>query len=205
MTTRNDFTNTWLVEMPSGIGISGHGIFRPLVYAINDRIRHGSKPTSLANGYRKIVGQSTAYYWHENGSEQIDIAVELAIAPQGLIVNGVGKPEGSPMHASDLYELILNDNHKALRLLSDELLSDQGLNLWKRLLSLGHKISVYDQDRPEQELITLHSEHEMDQYFKHSNDKYRRYQYVLSESGEQLAEVRSTFNTHRMRVLAGLL
>jgi hypothetical protein len=48
---------------------------------------------------------------------------------------------------------------------------------------------------------TFKTKEEMDNYFELDNTDFKRYQYVLSESGEMLAETRSYFNTRRMREL----
>lgn len=206
MSDREDFVNSWLIEMPSGTGKASSEMYNPLNYAIKDRIAYGSTPVSLSNGFKKIIGQTTAFYWHETAAGMIDIAVELTVTPHTFIVTGVGKhPKGSSVYATDLYTTILNDTNKAIRLVSDNLLSDQGLDIWKRLLQQGHAISVYDKQNPNQGLLSIRTDDELMQYFKlHSND-YQRYQYVLTEMGESLAEVRSIFNTRQMRYLAGLL
>ena len=90
------------------------------------------------------------FYWIEDNSNII-LAVELQIKPQALIVSLTGKHPnytGKPPYASDLYNLILKDNNKSMRLYSDESLSDEGYAIWKRLLDQGHKISVYDKNKP---------------------------------------------------------
>ena len=204
MTSRTDFSQTWLVEMPSGTGkLTGPGMFTSLQHSISDYVSHGMAPSILTNGFKKIIGQQVAFYWHEANGE-IDLAVELSIAPQALIVNGVAtSPHGSTVHASDLYGLIINDSNKPLKLMSDEQLSDDGLKLWKRLLQLGHTVSVYDSRNPT-DLQKLYSPDDLDKFIQFHSAEHRRYQYVLSEAGAQSAEVKSCFNTYRMRKIAGL-
>lgn len=202
--SREDFNESWLNEMPSGIGKMGHGIFDALVYSIRDLESHGKEPNIMSEGFRKIFSEQIAYYWHED-QHGIDIAVELTIKPQALIVSGLGRRAvGSSVHATDLYNAILKDNHKSIKLMSDEQLSDAGLLVWKRLLNMGHKITVYDNNDPGSTMQTLKSESEMEQFYQKASKEHRRWQYVLSESGEKLAETRNYFNTYRMRQLAGL-
>jgi hypothetical protein len=202
--SRVNFVNSWLTESPSGTGESSHDMFRVVAHAIRDRMNYGSKAVELHDGYKKLVGEETAFYWHEIDNE-IDIAVELVIKPQTLVVTGLGKRIDSPTHATNLYTVIVRDTKCALRLMSEDLLSNQGLEVWKRLLNAGHTISVYDIDSPNNGLISPSSEQEILQYLRLHNNAYKRYRYVLTESGEQTGGVRSYFNTRRMRYIAGIL
>jgi hypothetical protein len=201
---RQDFITSWLTEAPSGTGNSGGDMFGPLAYAVRDRVAYGSKAVDLANGYKKIIGTETAYYWHEQNGE-IDIVVELSITPQTLVITGVGKRAGGATRATELYLTIIQDTKCAVRLMSDDLLSDAGLAVWKRLLGAGHTISVYDGSNPNTGLISLHTEQELMQYFRLHDNSYKRFRYILTETGTHTGEVRSVFNTRRMRFLAGIL
>lgn len=204
-TSRTDFNETWLAEMPMGLGKMGNGFFNTIENSIQDYISNGALPEDLGNGFKKIQGQQVAYYWHEKNNA-ITLAAEFTVRPQALVVNGVAKnpAAGSAVSAVDLYTLVLANNHKSIKLMSDDRLSDDGYNIWKRLIQAGHKISVYDQDNPGQNLLTLTSPDEMDDFFKPRDMSYRRWQFVLSESGTKLAETVSYFNTRRMRELSGL-
>jgi hypothetical protein len=205
-TSRTDFNETWLTEMPMGIG-SFH-IYDMVEYNIKDRIRSGSKVIDLGNNLKKIDGKQTKYYWYESNG-RIDLGVELSVRPQGLVVNALGKNpklKGHAPYASDLYDSILKDNNRSIKLLSDTQISDDAYELWKRLFKLGHTITIYDSERPGQTMQTFDSVDEMRKFFAYDNTLYKRYQYVLSESGEMLAETRSYFNTRRLRELTpGLL
>jgi hypothetical protein len=201
MTSRTDFIETWLAEMPQGLG--SFPTFDQIEYAIKDRIKSGSKVIDVSQNTKKIAGQQIIYYWIEIKGE-IAIGVELQIRPQGLVVSVVGKnPKyvGKSPYASDLYNFILTDSEQSIRLISDDSLSDEGYAIWKRLFQQGHKISMYDRSSPGKTFITLYSIEDMNKYFGMNNTDFRRYQYVLSKSGEVLAETRSYFNTRRMREL----
>ena len=202
-TSRSDFNETWLTEMPRGLG--SFEMYDMLVYNIKDRIKNGSTVLDLGNDLKKIDGSQVKYYWYEkNGT--ILLGAELSVKPQGLVVNSLAKnPEirGAP-YATDLYDAILKDSNRSIKLLSDIDMSDEALKVWKRLVSQGHKISVYDRENPGQTFTTIHNEQDLEKYFKHDDTDYRRYQYVLSETGEVLAETRSYFNTRRMRELSGI-
>jgi hypothetical protein len=202
--SRSDFVESWLVEMPQGIG--SFQLYDMIEYNIKDRIKSGSPVVVLGNGLNKIAGQQVQYYWYEKNGV-ILLGAELGVTPQGLVVSGLGKnpkSRGFP-YASDLYDAILKDSNRAIKLISDVDMSDEAFKVWSRLLTMGHKISVYDGKSPGQTFKTIDSVDELASYFKDDNTDYRRYQYVLSESGEMLAETRSYFNTRRMRELSGLL
>lgn len=202
-TSRTDFNETWLTEMPMGLG--SFPMFDVIDYSIKDRIKRGSPVIDLENGLRKIVGQQTAYYWYEKNNTII-LGVELSIKPQGLVVTGLARNPKfkGPPYANDLYDAILKDSDRAIRVVSDVDMSDEAFNVWARLLQMGHKISVYDNKEPGKTFKTIDTMDELKSFFKTDDTDYRRYQFVLSETGEMLAETRSYFNTRRMRELTGM-
>lgn len=203
-TDRSDFNDTWLSEMPSGIG--NFETYDYLLYNILDAIKNGFNVVPLSNGLMKASYGSTIYYWFGNVNTVI-LGSELKIKPQGLVVAITGKDpkyKGVRPFASELYNMILSDSNRSVRLLSDTQLSDEGYNLWKTMLKQGHAVSVYDSKTPGKTLTTFTSEKEMDDFFKHDDTAYERYQFVLSESTGMLGEMRSHFNTRRFRELSGL-
>lgn len=203
-TSRTDFNETWLTEMPSGVG--SFETYDMLNYSIQDLISNGHTPTNISDTLRKIDLPSSVYYWHEKGGE-ILIGVELDKRPQGLVVNLTGKLptlKGRPLYASDLYNTILNTAHSSIRILSDKQLSDEGYSMWQRMLAHGHKVSVYDRQSPGKTFQTFKTAADMEQFFAHDDTNFERYQFILSEAGQQLGETRSYFNTRRHRELAGL-
>lgn len=206
LTGRTDFVETWLLEMPEGLG--KFSTFDQIEYILKDRIRHGGLPVNVTDTVKKIVSTRMIYYWVEINNE-IALGVELLIKPQGLIVTLVGKnPKfvGLRPFASEMYDIILKDNRQSLRLVSDVSLSDEGYAIWKRLLQQGHKISVYDASQPGKSFVTLNSIDDMQAYFKYDDTNFRKYQFVLSESGEMIAETRGFFSTRRFReLIPGLL
>ena len=203
MSIINEFNETWLNEMPQNIGI--YDTYNNLIHNIKERIQDGSEPQKINELYM-IQGSEVQFYWYEDNGI-ITLGTELYKKPQGLVISITGKNsdyKGKPPYASDLYNDILNLTHRSIKLLSDDKLSDEGFNLWKKLYSKGHKISVYDNTNPGQSLRTIKSIDDLDKFFK-NDAKYKRYQFVLSENGEVLAETRSYFNTRRHLELSGLL
>lgn len=207
-TSREDFNETWLTEMPEGLG--NFDTFDMVEYNIKDLLKHDIKVNNLKNNLKKVDLSQTLYYWYQTSNGEIILGVELDKKPQGLIVRLVGKnPKyvGKQPFTSDLYQFILNDNKtKSLRLFSDNSLSDEGKQIWDRLFNLGLDVSVYDSLNPGKTFNTFNSKTEMDQYFKKDDRDFKRYQYVLSSPGEMLAEIRGHFNIRRLReTVPGLL
>lgn len=206
--SRFDFNESWLSEMPMGLGMApaNNGLYDRIVYNIGEMVDAGAPVISVSDDLKKIDGALVKYYWYQTG-DVITLAVELSVKNQSLVVNNIGKHPGyigKPPRASDLYDAILADNDKSIRIMSDSLLSDQGYSLWKKLFALGHRISVYDTDNPGTSFQTFADASEMDQFFKKSDHKFKRYQYVLSES-TKFTDTLSVFLTRRMRELSGLL
>jgi hypothetical protein len=200
-TSRENFAKSWLTEMPEGIG--SFETYDAIKYHINDLLKNGVKFVDLENGIKKIELNQTIYYWIEDRKQNIILAIELEKLPQALVIRLTGKHpmyRGKSPYASELYKFILNDNkHFSIRLLSDVTLSDEGKAIWDRLFDMGVNVSVYDKENPGATFTTFKSQDEMNQYFKNDDTDFRRYQYVLSESGEMLAETRSHFHIRRFR------
>lgn len=205
-TSRTHFNRSWLSEMPMGVGTFEN--FPQLVYNINDLKKSPVPPTiiDLGNNLKKIEAGESIYYWYEINNEII-IGCELEKQRQAYIVRLTGKNpkfKGKQPFASDLYNTILKDAGKSIRLLSDEKLSDEGYNIWVRLFNAGHKISIYDRANPANTFKTFDSLAEFESYFKKGNPSYQRYQYVLSENNLTLVETRINFRTRSYHELNNL-
>ena len=83
--------------------------------------------------------------------------------------------------------------------LSDKLLTVGGLNIWKRLMNDGYKISMYDYTKPGQTLTQLSTIADLE---KNMNDQ--KYRFVLSESSKWVGWVWEFFMIRRTRELAGI-
>lgn len=203
-TNRNDFNNTWLFEMPMGLG--SFDVYNSFVYSIKDLLDTGIEPVIVSGNLYKIELSSTLYYWYSI-KDEIILGSEIHKKPQGLVISITAKNpkyKNKSPYASDLYISILKDNPNNIRILSDTQLSDEGYSIWKNLLSRGAKISIYDKENPGVSFKTITDLDEMEKFFKNNDNHFKRFQYVLSENINQLAECKSFFNTRRMRELAGL-
>ena len=200
-TSRTAFNNTWLTEMLAGIGQIQ--LYDALEYTLRDLIAHRATIIQLQDNLFKIAGVQTIYYWFQHGSD-FEIISAFDVRPQGLVVSGIARNPGCKKihHASDLYSRVLRDTDRSIRIVSDTQLSDEGLLLWKRLVSMGYNVSVYDKASPGKSFNTFTSPDELDQFYKYDDRDFKRYQFVLSES-RSLMETRAFFNTRRMRELCG--
>lgn len=205
MGSREDFNNTWLTEMPEQIDQTE--MYDMIKYNISDLINSGSKVDKLSDNFNKIEGNDSVYYWYENKTNKILLGAEFQKKPQSLTVNIIGKyNKGKPPYASDLYNAVLIDRNShgvnSIRIKSDVQLSDEGFNIWKKLMNSGHKISVYNSSKPGTSFITVNTINDMKKYFKNDTN-FRKYQYIISEN-TKLLETKMSFNTRRMRELGGL-
>lgn len=204
MDSRHDFETTWLAEMPMRVGDLDP--FEQLKDNIKSR-RSYSTVVQLASGLFKIESDQLIHYWYET-TDGIQLAVELEVRPQALVVLLVGKDpalKGQPPYASDLYLAILDDRDRSVRLSSDQMLSDEGFAIWKRLFNDGARVGLYDRANPGQSFEQFDSLEQMTSYFKHHGTDMKNFQYVLSPTSPALGETMCFFGTRRYRELGGIL
>jgi hypothetical protein len=198
-TSRTSFNETWLCEMPSGLG--SFETFDTLEYSIKDFLTHGLKSEVLHSDLRKIDAGEVLLYWFGTDTE-VKLGTELRKKPEALVVSITGKNprlRGKAPYASDLYAAILKDSGRNIRLVSDTQLSDEGLKLWKKLVKLGHRVSVYDRDEPGESFKSFESPNELDAFFKDDDTNFTRYQFVLSEDVKQFCSMRASFRLRLLR------
>ena len=201
-TSRTDFNQTWLTEMPEGLG--DIELWDMMLYNIQDQIRHGAQIIAVNANLKKITGSQPVYYWWEVAGE-IVLAAEFSVRPQAYTVNAVAKSpqwRRKPPYMTDLYQAVLADTGQSIRLFSDSQLSNGGMAVWRKLLAAGCKISVYDRHNPGGSFVTISDADQLEQYFQDDDTDYRRYQYVLSEAQSHL-DTLSYFGTRRIRELSG--
>ena len=89
--------------------------------------------------------------------------------------------------------------------MSDSMLSDEGFNIWSRLLKDGHKLLIYNKDYPGAVNIPIDSIDHLKQYFKYNDKSYEKYRYVLSEGGPHFGDILGFFSLRRLRETSGML
>lgn len=199
-----DFVESWLLEMPEGLGEVG-GLWERLDRTIEHYRMSGWKPVKVKPGFYKIIDGQTNLYWYGTPT-RVDLAVWLQRKPQSLVVRMVGKnpnKRGRAPYASDLYAAVLDDNNQSV-LMSDSQLSDEGLRLWQRMIEMGYAVTVYDEHNPGRTRKTFTKPQQLMRYFEDGEAEFERYRYVLSKPGRALDECICFFNLRRYRELAGL-
>lgn len=182
------FNREWLFEAPLSTGLSGHNPYHDLVTAIRTNIQSGNTPDDVGNGLEKLEMASQVTYWVKNNNI-IEIIAQFEKKANGLYVELVGKRPGSTVYASEFYEMILLDTGRLI--FSGDILSDQGLGIWKQLFKDGKKLFVYDMSNSSNNK-TIDNEDELQFYM---NDK--KYRFVLSESIKQHSHVTTSFDLLR--------
>ena len=213
--SREDFIESWLFESPRRV--QAMGLIDAIVNNINELISVTNKePTVISANFKKIEyaendsNSGIIYYWFESSTGEIILAGEFSKKPQCLTVNNIGKKGAGFPYASDLYVAVLNDRKKVLsaynsiNLRSDDLMTNKGFDIWKRLLSNGHKISIYNKNSvaPGQSHQMIRSVTDLEKFFG-DNKTHEQYQFILSESTHSEFETRMIFNSWRSRELSG--
>jgi hypothetical protein len=195
------FNESWLFELPQRL-YQPDTLYRQFVSDVDDYVK--SVPQNvykLGGGWFKYEGSQVAYYWFEQGQEII-LGGAFEQKSQSTIVDYVVKnpnDKNKPPYASDLYELVLKDQSKPLGIESDKFLSDSGFKIWSKLLSMGHKINVYDKLQPGMTFKDITDLDDLKNYF--GDDKsFQNYRFVLSENNASHAELRiSRFGRRKYR------
>ena len=207
--SRQTFINTFLCEMP--MGTPATALNQQIVHDIREKQKY-FKTEKVSNNLFKMEGSQLVYYWYEVDSK-ILLGAEFLREHHALVVNYIGKTnKGSPPYASDLYLAVLADRKNLPTnpigpseinaiVMSDSKLSEEGLNIWIKLLNAGHKLLIYNKDYPGAVNIPIDSIDHLKQYFKHNDVNYQKYRYVLAENGPSFGDILGFFSLRRIREL----
>jgi hypothetical protein len=204
---REEFYESWIEEMPQRTTVGN--LWSVLQNNIKDFVDNGVKVVDVKQGLRKIDLNSTAIYWYYDQNNIPIVIVELNKKSQNYTVGAVGKKtQGQPPWTTDLYLDIIDDCKKNglnnIRLSSDNLISDAGFSIWKKLLTTGHKVWYYDNTIPGQTLHLIKDSNELNSLFGPNND-LSKYQFVISESKDKFLEIYGQFLLRRTLELTGRL
>jgi hypothetical protein len=205
--TGSIFKAAFLYESPTGI--NPMYVFNELKYNINELIDLNVYPIiNLNNNLKKIELETYIYYWIESSDKEIQIATEVNKVELGNIIRLVGKNskyKGLNPFANIFYEEILKDV-KGNLIFSDDVMTEAGYNIWKKLFLDGHKISVYDATSPGKIFIRLKDLEEFDLYFKMKDERFRKYRFVITEqkSLNNYGDLITTFGLRRIKELMGV-
>jgi hypothetical protein len=197
-TDRTWFNESFLSESPQRHSPAEY--FENILFSINDYIEYGIIPINLGKindfDFCKIDLNDSVYYWFEKNKE-ILLGVELSKKKYTWQIHLLGKKISGPPYAVDMYCAILNDSGKNITIMSDDQLTDKGFKIWNRLFNMGHKILVYDKNKPGISMKAINSASDLELYFGDDIEN-KNYRYVLVEQ-HYIGETRGFFNVRRSR------
>jgi len=181
------FFNVFLAEMPWRIA-GGNAFDAQLKMLKENQSNYPENQKSIGNNVYKITVGDQSTYWTGSG-DLSDVAVIVDTENDGkfckvvLTSKNPSMPHGAAPYTSDLYLAIKKDiGTLNMVFTSDNMLSDDAMKLWDRLLSQGYALSVYDTSTHQYALDHVKSTDELGSYFG-DIDK-QKYVYVLSENVE---------------------
>lgn len=166
--------------------LNGGNDFEAHVEMLRENLRYNAEVDQLStNVFKTTNGAQTTYWIGDAKAASVSIIVDTTIHANFRKVELTSKnpniPVGSKPFASDLYMIIKDDSTTDnLVFTSDEFLSNDGERLWKRLVSNGGIVSVYDTSSNQYVLTSIHHKNELSNYLGDTNK--RKYLFVLSES-----------------------
>ena len=177
--SRTDFINSWLSYVPENLIDTDGQLLK--------RMENFDYPIiNLGNGYFKKESTNIAYYWRH------DTTIEVLVKYQSLVVNCIAINDSSML--PELYQVILKDAHKAIRLGID-MLSEYGRTLWETLMPLGYSILVYHKKAPGATMQSIETIADMEYFFKQYDCRYKFWEYVLCNTGVDAWETVCRFRT----------
>jgi hypothetical protein len=188
---RQAFNESWLFEMPKRLNQSDDSFYGFLLNLKQYCKENPKNVYDLGNGWFKYQGISIVFYWYKK-DDDIIVGGEFDIKPQSTIVIYSGKNpnyKNQIPYASDLYELVLKDQNKPIGLESDKFLSDSAFKIWSKLLSLCHKIKVYDIRSPGSSFKEIKNIDDLKSYFS-EDENHKNFRYILAENNELYLELK---------------
>ena len=177
------FYDIYLSEMP--MRVNGSNDFDAQLEMVRENLKYNNDVEVIAPGVYKTTNDNQVTYWHGDASaSNVSIIVDTEIFNNFQKVTLTSKNPSAgknAVYASDLYAIIKNDSLASnLVFASDNMMSDDAVKLWSRLISQGHKISVFDSNSGKYVLTPVTTQDEL-QSFVGSSEKHR-YIFVMSES-----------------------
>jgi len=200
------FKKTFLSESPIALGKGHSNALDIISNNINERLQLGYKKESLGRNCFRLESESFLYYWFVNNNNEIILAVEIEKQSLAAIVRFLGKDiryAHKEPFAYKLFEIIIEDLQKPLRLISDESITIDGFNNWLKLFDRGYKIFIYNNENNNagQSLKQLRSKNEMEEFYG-KEAQYKNWQYVVTES-KKIDNIIDSFMLRRTRELSG--
>lgn len=205
--TRWHFYESWLREMPQRI--APRNDFPGLLGDLVDFVKRNGESRVSDNIF--ISASENFIYVYGKVEDEISIITFLERNRQSAFILNTQKNSkfhGQPPSAVGIYLAAL-DAIKPIPLIftSDDKMTDLGLGIWKKLISLGKKISVYDvtdKSKTGKTLIPITTELDLEKYFG-DQTSFKKYRYVLSEEVNYYDHVHDRFMMRRICESAGTI
>ena len=186
------FYETFLSEMPWRI--NGSNDFEFQLSALHEMLGDGHEVTHVADSIFKIHADTQITYWVGDDEASsvlmiVDTSLNGNICKISLTSKNPELPPKSPPYASSVYLTIMHDlkaDHVALS--SDQMLSDDAIKLWGRLVTAGHTVSVFNTATHQYELAKVSTADELEQYLGGANKQH--YVFIISESDRNRSGLR---------------
>ncbi|CAB4129584.1 hypothetical protein UFOVP116_47 [uncultured Caudovirales phage] len=187
------------LEIPQRV--NGGNPYSAISQAIDVTLEYDPTIKSLGNS----VYQAGDYFWSGSADAQVkQISVATSLVGDILKVNAIGKDPAltnQPPYAIDLYLTISCTLKHGIKFGSDQILSDSGFELWKRIFDSGHNLLIYNAAQEKYEPIVLKTAEDLKQYFS-GDQSAMDYQYVIAE-GAGMGNLRGSFQIMEWKRLAG--
>lgn len=186
-----------LVEMPLNIKSVG-SFYSTISNLVNKMEESGETPTKVGYNIYKFTDSSfMLYYYKDHGS--LISGVLLSKVKKGVYkVSAAGKHDAyrsRKPYISEVYNAIINDLGTNEALLSDTHLTEDGIQVWKRLIKqFPNKVSIYD--RVTKEITPITNGNEVQRVFS-VDPNMSKYQFMIRGQ-------RNVADTSRIVELAGI-
>jgi hypothetical protein len=198
------FYHMFLAEMP--VKLNGNNDFDIQLEIIRENLRYNPEVSEVRPGICKIQNDDHYTYWVGDSTAQnvyliVDVVIDHKFAKIKLTSKNPKLSPGSQPYASDLYLIIQNDLDSNVVLSSDKFLSDDGEKIWKRLVSNGRRISVYDSSTNKYVLDKIETADQLSSYIG-GFDK-EKYLFVISETLQKFLALNHSFRILELKRLSG--
>lgn len=193
------FGSLFLREQPHPV--SGNNPF-PILSATIDELVQAEVPVQNLGDSVYQVGD---FYWVGAESAKVKkLCIHLDQVGNLTSVRSVGKqPEltGQPPYALDLYLKLADLSPVGVKFASDQVLSDDGFAVWKRIFQTGRNLLIYNNQSGKFVPERIKSQSQLIQYFTEHPDNIK-YQFVLADIGE-IVNLQGQFAILEWKRLAG--